>query len=143
MGRRRYGFLLLICCLLLVLLGAVVVAEGRRTPDWQVAFRQALPAVTIKAATRGTDLRAFAQLTEELQLIERGDMLSLPTQPRTLYCVVGQRGKQEQLYLTAFYDDSLWHADWTIWASGAGSAREQQTAAKDVGCSFGAEHNLR
>ncbi len=109
----RYGTLLVLLLMVVGFFGTIVVAEGQRTPDWKVAFARAAPGTNILAATRATVPSAFDGTAA--RLIERGDMLALPGSPLALYCVLGQRQNEEQFYFVAFYDDTLWHADWTVW----------------------------
>jgi hypothetical protein len=110
----RYGTLLILLLMVVGFLGTIVVAEGQRTPDWKVAFARAVPGTSIVVTTRATMPSAFDE-TMPTRLIERGELLALPGSPVELHCVLGQRGNDEQLYFVAFYDDTLWHADWTIW----------------------------
>ena len=132
---RRQGRTLLILLLMVFgFFGTVVVVEGQRTPDWQIAFARAVPGVNVVAATRAKVSTAF-DVAQKLRLMDGGKMLALPEPPVMLYCVLGRQGKEEQRYFVAFYDDTLWHADWVIWANDRGLTDvETQQLLYKLGC---------
>ncbi|MEZ4869913.1 MAG: hypothetical protein R3C14_51780 [Caldilineaceae bacterium] len=127
--RKRLMGLGLMLIVVLGLVTAVNAAEARRTPDWQRALQQTLPAALVTQVVRAPHPAAFdptvisavlrrgqfayrAHITADAQPILLN--IATPGAPRTVYCVVAQTGVQARLLFINYYTDNLWRSDWMV-----------------------------
>jgi hypothetical protein len=114
---RRARYLSIPLAIGLLVLVGVVVSEAQRTPEWQVALRQAInPADS--AILQVIHARAPENFAPALvaRVVDYGKFqgLALPRSPREVYCIVLREDANRSLVFVSHYSDNLWRDDWIV-----------------------------